>query len=1640
MMEEYSEKPSAPSKVPFYKKKKYWIICSILTVITTITVVLLAIFVFFPMIAQNIMNAAKIDVDAAQISFSKPEALNSQTYSKRDGDNMNTTFYMNMESSLSKTGPFSANIRYHNPIEVLYKDQVLGNIFLFNDSSISHGKGTLNAITPFLIKDEAAFASFSRDMMAVESFEWTLRGKLDITALTRTATINLDKKITLNGMNGFPNVHIESFQLPGDDPNGGIFVELGTVLESPSPIGVQLGTIALSIGYDGVNIGTVQAENVNLAKGDNHILLKGTLIPQTDSNALEKVGNLFSNYVSGKVSNTSAVGISAAPDGVNPISWLSEGFKSVQLNVALAAAEPLKIINSVQMGYLDLNFDDANPYKPSANAPSVNADFKIPFGFSLNITEVTQNITLAVNTSDTETTDFATIHVPNVAAISDQKAGTLKFPLKNDAIAGIPERESFFDQYIYSLTASNNYTFMVSGNASTKTNTPIGPITLGGISFSVPTTLRGLQFLNSSATVINSLDVSGGTTQNLLLDINVTMINPSDFGISTGDVSFVMGADGTDLGLVTLSNLTLARGENTVAATATFDPKSSDVGKNLLSTFVMGSDNSVSISGYSNSTNISSLVGSLGALNLVSTLPGLKAALIQGGAMTVLPDTVTSGTVGVKVSIANPFSSGLSITKVTAAATLSGMPVGNIDQDISNNPFVIPGKVTAESQDLDMNLNVEPASIALLLRTLAVKADMDTRSLDALLGLGGFEIAGMEAVGSDSSLFANFNISNYVMEAMKALKVDLSLTSGLSIGQYQQDLSFSQGSVAIKTDSSVTSLIPIVGQPIVQQIVDGAVLGFESIVMSAPTETGFSVQMKGSITKCGPIDAIISFPSPLSVSWQGKKLGTVTMAAISSKADVGANFDVAGKFVISNGDDMASFAAYMINNKDFVWDIATKDVSVNALGFTFTKISMEKFVALAGAQGFKDSVTIKSFDLPSNDPAGGITLTAETSIKNPSQIGFNFAGVSFETIFKDTDLGPLASNGAAVFPPQGAASISMKGRLVPQNSASGLAAINEVFNNYLGGNSSIVQVKGVSASGPGGVVGWLSTAFKTLLIENVILPGPKVKPQLIPAVTLKDMSLDFTKDPWAPPASSSNVQAQIKSPFGFPLGVNELSMKVEATYKGSGVATLDVPTEKATTSSTGLVSTQFTDVPFKVIDKTLFSGFVQLLTLSPSVTFGLEGATNAVAQTAVGEISLKNIGFSVDTSLAGFADFGGKATILSIKISGGTSDYILIDLTFSLDNPSNITITIGDINFDTILNEFNSVIGSVYLKDVVIPPGSKVFSAQMHLGERVTNSKGVSQVLSDYLTAATVPVTIVGSERSTTIAPLSPALSSVKLASSMSGIQANLISGIAVKGSLIGLIFQKKATSQITLQNPMDTSYAIKSVKASVVFKPTSGAEPFTVGTIDYNLPSPAVVPAKGSMKTEDWPVTIEGSGPEHLIQLLGMLFDKEKYFDVQQNVTVIVGGAYESEMFYYQDRVPFTLSIDNLPPIGIEPSSISAQSLPKNLTSITDPDEFQNMLSKFLSGKPLFDVSSSSSNPSSSTVPSTSNISASPTQTSSSTTKEEKDLTTTTTEPSKTTVKEPTTTSEEKSDVTTSSEAKAAATTSERPWFKLPF
>ena len=57
--------------------------------------------------------------------------------------------------------------------------------------------------------------------------------------------------------------------------------------------------------------------------------------------------------------------------------------------------------------------------------------------------------------------------------------------------------------------------------------------------------------------------------------------------------------------------------------------------------------------------------------------------------------------------------------------------------------------------------------------------------------------------------------------------------------------------------------------------------------------------------------------------------------------------------------------------------------TVAAIGISVPGIALsDKKVTLKGMNGLKGGVTIDTFDLPSDDPAGGIHLTLQTSVSN----------------------------------------------------------------------------------------------------------------------------------------------------------------------------------------------------------------------------------------------------------------------------------------------------------------------------------------------------------------------------------------------------------------------------------------------------------------------------------------------------------------------------------------------------------------------------------------------------------------------------------------------------------------------------------
>lgn len=90
----------------------------------------------------------------------------------------------------------------------------------------------------------------------------------------------------------------------------------------------------------------------------------------------------------------------------------------------------------------------------------------------------------------------------------------------------------------------------------------------------------------------------------------------------------------------------------------------------------------------------------------------------------------------VTVSLANPFSAVLHITKISSTVNSFGIPLGTID---SKTNFLSAPKTTTVSPILNLAMNFDPAALFTLTRSLAVEAGLDVAPLDEIVQLGGIQ-------------------------------------------------------------------------------------------------------------------------------------------------------------------------------------------------------------------------------------------------------------------------------------------------------------------------------------------------------------------------------------------------------------------------------------------------------------------------------------------------------------------------------------------------------------------------------------------------------------------------------------------------------------------------------------------------------------------------------------------------------------------------------------------------------------------------------------------------------------------------------------------------------------------------------------
>ncbi|KAF9484472.1 hypothetical protein BDN70DRAFT_122528 [Pholiota conissans] len=1452
---------SVEPKQPFYKKR-WFIISQIISIPLAIALLFILLFPVVRAIVALVVKRTSLDIQAAVIT--QP---------------VNGSFALHLEGNVFNTGIIPASIKFTEDTTVAWVEDDEKEIHLgfmrLGDLQAKHKRALIDVNTTFNIEDEDAFARFSAHLITAQNFTWRLvtrNLKVQAARFPVAKGITFDKTLTLNGFNNFNgNIILQDFQLPSDNPAGGINFVAVTQLFNPSPFSLDLGTIVFALSYRDVPLGLGVGNDTVIAPGNNSITLAGKLERQTDENDLVKVSELFTNYLNGVSSPVIATGLSTLQSDGSTISWLSSGLQSLALNVPFKSLVPIDPIRAITINDFGLQFTADQAWSPLANSRTIQASLQLPFGFGLSINEIQNDFTIVAKDGNS-IAGLSTGIGASTSSISVldsiHTSGYINITIVDTRLSCPDSQHDALSAFNVDLTNSEVAEFRLVGKSRAVANMSLGKITLDGINVNVSTTLNGLHGLKGSTTIDN-VDVIGGSTSGIELDLQVTIVNPSNLDLALGDLTLQLARDGVVLGTNLLPNLTLLRGKNSVNASSIFDPNASPQGVETLNDFVSHKNVPLTISGYNGSTEIESLLSAFESLSIDVVLPALKTNLLNTANLQILPTTGIHDNIShVTVFLDNPFSVPLEVTQILSQVSVYGIALGTINQ---STQFTSAPKSTTQSPTLDLDMNFDPAALFTLTRVQAAAAGLDIEPLDEIVSLVGIQyvantydpIASKRQIRRDN-IFTRFDLPTFVQAAFKNLKSDVALTTDLIIGEYPTTLKFSQTSLPTQTDKSIDYILPVIAAPIVQKVVAGSVLGLDTVLIINPGLNSFKTHLKGSITNSGPFDATISFPSGLTISWQGNPIGQVSIGDINIKGDIGGTIDAETIFQVADVNYLTDFTKTLLASESFDWEISGENLTVRALGISVPGITFaSRTVTLKGFNGLTGGVIIDSFDLPSNDPAGGIHLTIDTTVVNPSQVGIELSSLGFNTFAGGSIIAPVASKSTVALAPLASSQLSLIGRLIPQDSAAGLSAVSTIFNNFIQGKDSGVVVHGASAGAAD--VTWLNQGIQALQVST-ILPN-RGKLDIIKSINLNELTLLFSTDAaYAPVTSSKATDAAFTLPFAFPLDISALEQTITLGYDGFDFGQLAIPKGPSTTDvDARVIHITFDNVPLAIASSghPTFNKFVAATTVGSKQTVRLSGFANADAKTAVGLLSLTNIDFSVDSDISGLQGLNARPVAISrLDVKHGYPDYLLINVDGILYNPSNLTIGTGDVSFA--LQFQDKVIGSADLSDLMIRPGNGNYSIGVHFSPRDEALSAGRALLEGFIEGANLDTTISGSMSSTLIESLKSALSQIHLSPvTIPGLGENLIQ----KASLLfptNIVSTGIASTSFTLVNPFTANINLLRLAATASFH---GLTLGTIPNIDA-LAHPIVAPGHGYVTSPPLPLKFN-LDPSAIIQLL---------------------------------------------------------------------------------------------------------------------------------------------------------------------------
>ncbi|ORX81255.1 hypothetical protein K493DRAFT_342419 [Basidiobolus meristosporus CBS 931.73] len=695
-----------------------WLIIAGIILLSQVLLGLVVVYGVVPWVAQRALNHSKIVFLSTNITQPKPDS-----------------FMMEVSAILENVGRIPATSQ-PTSVDIYYKEQHIGRADM-PGMLISSDSGPFEIATKFVALDRTALGVFAADMVALPKITWTMKGNVDVVAKgLHVRGLKLDKEVTLEGLNGAKNITLNSFDLPGNDPTGGIHLEASSTLFNPSNISLEVGVMRMGIFYQGVKMANVTAEDVRLYPGENTLNLSGSMLP-LDKKASAVASKFFSRYLSGEESIITVGGL----ENSSPIPWLDRAFQSLRVDVPFRAPVAPDLIEGLDVGQLAIHFTKSNAYMPSTNG-SVVAAVKMPFDFPIAIESLGQTTQLCMATfgADDWCIPFAELQVPLLPVTTTTEAGLIYVNSTFDSVPlkVLEYQEDMFRYFIMATFFNQENILGFTGNVETTAKAAIGELDLKDIKFTKYVKLKGLAGFHDPAPVLTGMEILKDIDK-VTFAADIILFNPTNFSAKMGDVSFDLEYKDTVIGEAFIPNFMIVPGNNSVSCKGKLRKETDDYLQQkieeFLSNYVSGSDNALTIVGNDASTDIDSLKPMLKSFRTTFNVPGSHDQLMDEATMHLLSRTAV-------VKLFNPLKyTDINIKYLNATSFYEGLPVGHVfanftEPQWNNQSILIPAGGEIYSPKLPVSL--ESGGLKLIKKALSnggLALDMVARSLVEINGV-----------------------------------------------------------------------------------------------------------------------------------------------------------------------------------------------------------------------------------------------------------------------------------------------------------------------------------------------------------------------------------------------------------------------------------------------------------------------------------------------------------------------------------------------------------------------------------------------------------------------------------------------------------------------------------------------------------------------------------------------------------------------------------------------------------------------------------------------------------------------------------------------------------------------------------------